>query len=908
METQSQVLIVPPRPHPTNSAGPAGSRHAAWSCLRLAANRYFGNPGSCTLNPDNVTCNGAWGMPPRTELVGLDLFSNAPLVCEHNFTAAGAFVCRDFRHNPCPRTWTRQTRGEFAFDGCNAEGQLWSSAVDRNVGNRSFLDPASGKAQMAESVTAVAVGFGPADANHAFVAHRWLNETRVLDKVNGSLIETIPMLGPAALTWCWLGETQHGLFSIEDATNATSESGSPRRQVVRLHTASGRAPYRPTPLVLPGVREPLSIAGTKSPSRWWKYKGFEAGGILVADGADSTVKAYGLTFNGSAYIGTLVNVVGRPGGYADGNPTVEPNRFFWGDGVTTAGGATGIAADDEGCVWVIDNVNRRLVRLNYSTGHPVGEPVSYAPASYCSTVSARNASRVFSNFVEYSVDYDHVATKDPRYPASEGWALVRNWLAGVPNTSLVDFSGAFTGLNSIAEVGGRTFGICNMRRDPAYNHGAGGKVLVELDPTKGMSIVLLLNNTDGQCGQRWCKPGVVNPELKPDGSIVYMNITGSTNWTHDVQQFWKAEFDPAFTRWDFPGTLLATIAGKTNQLRYSSQGNGAASYPQTPDGNLIIFDGVYALNMTWNRHPNQGFHLGKLKTTQSTRRLDNSSSSAGSNPGGAATSSADWIWQASPWGDWNVTDGPPQILGDKRLLLSDGSKTKLCQGYNVSLKVITPETTDGRFGGNSTGIQYGGNLAVNVGEDVVYGFHGEFWKSGEANQFLHFRDGIFMGQFGTPVSECVMIVASRAHGDGSQPRSSGDHRRAIDRPACAVSMPNPPRPHFGILSSYLLSCPRNELLGIALHDELRCNSDDPADWRLEPAGVGWQLDVTGVGGKPEEQGRTVPLPQRRIAARGGAPLEGLGDLVRAAARRTVAGPVAGRAEARARPPDRASRC
>jgi hypothetical protein len=63
-------------------------------------------------------------------------------------------------------------------------------------------------------------------------------------------------------------------------------------------------------------------------------------------------------------------------------------------------------------------------------------------------------------------------------------------------------------------------------------------------------------------------------------------------------------------------------------------------------------------------------------------------------------------------------------LGDKTLLITDGeagyTAAKLCAGYNVSLKVITPETLDGRFGGNSTGIQYGGNLAVNVGEDVVY--------------------------------------------------------------------------------------------------------------------------------------------------------------------------------------------
>lgn len=597
---------------------------------------YFGNPGSCTLNPDNATCGGAWGVPPHTEVIGLDLFSNAPLVCEHNFTAAGQMVCRDLRHNPCPTTWSRQTGGEFSFDGCNAEGQLWSSAVDTNKGNASYLDPGSGKVHMAESVSAVAVE-SRKDYTHTtklFVAHRWLNETRVLDKKNGTVVGLIPMLGPSALSFGLLGsDDSHALFSIEDASN-TSGVGAGAR-VIRVYTAYKDAAYRPTTLVLPGVIDPIAIAATKQ-----HYGGFIGGGLLVADAADSTIKAFGFETgdgagNGKAagLIGTLIKTIGQPGGYADGNPAVESDKFFWGDSVTTAGGSTGIAADDAGCVWVTDNANRRLLRLNYSTGVLVGEPVSYAPASYCSTVSTVNPSRVFSNFVEYAVDYHHVPTKNPLYPASEGWLLVRNWLAGVTNASMVDWTGSFSGLNSIAEVGGRTFAICNMRRDNDYNHGTGGKVIVELDETKGMSVVLLLNNTDGRCGRRWCKPGVENAALNPDGSITYMNTTGSTNWTHSIQQFWRAEFNPSTTTWQFPGTLLGTIAGRSDSLRYTSTGNGANSYPQTPDGNLIIFDSTYDLNMSWNPHPNQGFHLGKLKTGKDASKND------------TAVDSADWVWQ-----------------------------------------------------------------------------------------------------------------------------------------------------------------------------------------------------------------------------------------------------------------------
>jgi hypothetical protein len=55
------------------------------------------------------------------------------------------------------------------------------------------------------------------------------------------------------------------------------------------------------------------------------------------------------------------------------------------------------------------------------------------------------------------------------------------------------------------------------------------------------------------------------------------------------------------------------------------------------------------------------------------------------------------------------------------------------------------ETIDGKYGGNDAGVQYGGPTAMH---DVVHGFHEEFWKGVEANQFLHFRDGLFVGQFG----------------------------------------------------------------------------------------------------------------------------------------------------------------
>jgi hypothetical protein len=47
----------------------------------------------------------------------------------------------------------------------------------------------------------------------------------------------------------------------------------------------------------------------------------------------------------------------------------------------------------------------------------------------------------------------------------------------------------------------------------------------------------------------------------------------------------------------------------------------------------------------------------------------------------------------------------------------------------------------------------------------MYGFHGEFWKGSEANQFLHFNKGLFIGQFGTPNRNYDLLCGQ---GAGSQ--------------------------------------------------------------------------------------------------------------------------------------------
>lgn len=93
--------------------------------------------------------------------------------------------------------------------------------------------------------------------------------------------------------------------------------------------------------------------------------------------------------------------------------------------------------------------------------------------------------------------------------------------------------------------------------------------------------------------------------------------------------------------------------------------------------------------------------------------------------GGARKGENRWLWKASPTG-WTNGKG------------------------NFQTKAI-----DGA-------VNYGGNTVCASGQNVVYGYHGEFWRPspkdgpGQANKFMHFwDDGLFVGEFGVGKQEAA---------------------------------------------------------------------------------------------------------------------------------------------------------
>ena len=138
-------------------------------------------------------------------------------------------------------------------------------------------------------------------------------------------------------------------------------------------------------------------------------------------------------FNGST--GGLVATIGHPGGYSDGNTTVSTDKLWllppvFGTFANASHFSRGsfVAVDDDGDVeglWVNDFGNRRILHLDLSGAELPGS-VAYIPSTYRSAVHSGDPSRVFANFMEFRVDYS--------VPNAQGWALVRNWGAGLPES------------------------------------------------------------------------------------------------------------------------------------------------------------------------------------------------------------------------------------------------------------------------------------------------------------------------------------------------------------------------------------------------------------------------------------------------------------------------------------------
>ncbi len=184
-------------------------------------------------------------------------------------------------------------------------------------------------------------------------------------------------------------------------------------------------------------------------------------GVWIADGgASEQVKRFDRT-------GTLQQSIGVAGGYG-GQTLLAANRLNF----TLSPGQerTTLAIDDNHAVWVLDTAVNRM--LKFMPDGSLGDQIAYLPCTYTTSTDAGNPTRVFANFMEYSVDYSK-GLNDPG-----GWTLVRNWLPSVPSSLQVPVGGdpifvsanwGWTGFRTVQTLSnGRTYALLGMQERNAF--------------------------------------------------------------------------------------------------------------------------------------------------------------------------------------------------------------------------------------------------------------------------------------------------------------------------------------------------------------------------------------------------------------------------------------------------------
>jgi hypothetical protein len=191
------------------------------------------------------------------------------------------------------------------------------------------------------------------------------------------------------------------------------------------------------------ITDPLAIAADPNDGRFF----------WIVEGG---TKQQALYFNDS---GELLRTIGIEGGSLS-TALLSSDRFNFSNG--QAGQSSCIAVDVLGNIWITDTGSNRLMKFVLGNSQAV-EIIQSRPVSYCATVDSGNPTRVFSNFMEYSVNYSK--------PLSDNtsWTLVKNWLSVMPSPykEQISSSFGFNGFNTVRTLhNGRTYAMSTIGSGP----------------------------------------------------------------------------------------------------------------------------------------------------------------------------------------------------------------------------------------------------------------------------------------------------------------------------------------------------------------------------------------------------------------------------------------------------------
>jgi hypothetical protein len=377
---------------------------------------------------------------------------------------------------------------------------------------------------------------------YLFVAHKNLNELHVLDKTTGELVQKESFDAPLTVSAdddgnIWLIYSKNGKRIIEKFT--VEANG----KLVSLHIA-------PAGLLYP-------IASALSPN---------GKTLIVADGGDSQqLKAFQVD-NGSP-----LWTYGVAGGYAI-DPNVRNDKFYFNE---AKGPGTFIAYQPDGSFWVEDAGNLRA--QHFTADRKFIDRIMYLQTSYSSFVDANDPSRVFSDYLEFKVDYSK-----PLAANNGSWQLVRNWGHNIS----AEYDDKYNRLRGVSTLSnGKTYALLQHRINALINW-----KLVELPKTGPLRMTNINIPMD-------------NTQLYPDGSLRRVStfrVGVPTVFTKKELLKFTPDNDPV---WGPENTIAQTQPAEPADPGYRGNNTLLRSGEITSSGIITIFDGTVA----------NCWHLGGVK-------------------------------------------------------------------------------------------------------------------------------------------------------------------------------------------------------------------------------------------------------------------------------------------------------
>lgn len=372
--------------------------------------------------------------------------------------------------------------------------------------------------------------------------------------------------------------------------------------------------------------------------------------LILSDMETQQVKAY--SNNDGNYLWTL----GDEAGYLN-DATVTDKKFYWKD--IRGEKLTYLTYLPDGSFYAGDVGNLRT--QHYSANGSFIDRIMFLQNVYNTSVDKSNPKRVFSDFLEFEVDYSL-----PMGAKNNSWKLVKNWGG--------NFGAQFDQFNKILNIttlkNGRTYGMLRIRDNYFIVELVNGGVI------RNTGVVFKQRTFIHEDGSKITNPGT---SFGYGCNLFKSPLLGFDNNNNPI--------------WSDNEELLSNTPPVN--AKDPAPWEGFRGDVITKSDNLIYFDYTRAVD-----GHSTGYHLGAIK-----KGTDK------------------WLWRTAKSTDIS---------------------------YNG------PFPADGSFDNGNGVVAHGaGGPALISGDQIFWGYHGEFWKQSQTNKWnqVDGNTGLFVGQFGVLTSD-----------------------------------------------------------------------------------------------------------------------------------------------------------